>query len=812
MNLLRDLRYALHTLRANPGYTLMCVGVLALGIGANAAIFSVMNGVILSALPYRELPRLVFVWERFPGLPAPIGDRMEVARANYRVWKKEATSFSAMEAVTSWKFEEDGDRSRRLTAGFASAGLFSMLGAQARTGRLFIAAEEIPGADRVVVLSDTYFERRFHRDVKALGQSLTLGDTAYTVIGVLPPRFHLPSTYEGDDQINAEVWVPLSRYFHTAEDEKRRDLLVPARLKPGVSLAQARREMDAIARGLQKSDSKLDEGWYSAVFPFSVEDTSPKLHRAVYVLMGAVAFLLLIACANLANLTLARAALRSREVAVRLALGATRGRIVAQLVTESLVVSLAGAALGLLLAEWCVRLIVAFKPENIQRPALIVIDLPVFLFAAAVAVFTAILFGLLPSIATSRADLSTALKSGGAWGATAARVRNRQFLIAVEVALALMLLTGAGLMIRSFREILATGIGFDTSRITLVDLELPAKRYPQGPSQSRLVRAVMERARAIPGVTAVAAVDNMPLHSVSFANFFIAGRPDPPLDALPIADGAHVSPGYFNAIGLRLEAGRWFTDRDLELTEARSRAVAAVNLAFVRKFFPGANPLGQMLLDGDKKTPAEIVAVVSDYRAMGAENGNRPTIFRPSLEVPRATLLVRGGVPPQALAAALRAAIGSVDQDLASAEVRPMQYYVDEWLSQRKFNTLLLGAFAALALVLGMMGIYGVLSNLVASRVREIGIRMAIGASPSAIGRMVLRQSMLPVAAGLAAGLAGSLILSRFLEALLFQVRPRDPLTLVLAAASVLLVSPAAIYRPLRRATAVDCTVALREE
>ena len=811
MNLLRDIRYALHTLRVNPGYALMCIGVLALGIGANAAIFSVVNGVILSALPYPDVGRLVFIWDRFPGLPAPVNDRMEVARANYLEWKKQSTSFSQLEAFCSRKLDEAGG-ARQIATGFSSAGLFRLLGAQARTGRLFTAEEERPGADRVVVLSDAFFEQRYHRDPRALGQSLAIGDGVYTVIGVLPPRFHLPANYEGDDQVKADVWVPLSRFFHKAEDDQQHSLRVAARLKPGVSLGQARADMDRIARGLQKSDPENHEGWFTAVYPFAVEDASPKLHRALYVLMGAVAFLLLIACANLANLTLARAALRSREVAVRLALGATRGRIVAQLVTESLVISLAGAALGLLLARWCVRLMLALKPEDIQRPELIGVDFPVFAFAAGAAVCTAILFGLVPAWATSQADFGVALKSGGSWGATAARVRSRQFLIAVEVALALMLVTGAGLMLRSFRQIVATGNGFDTTRLTVADLELPANRYPDGAAKSRMYRAVIERARAIPGVAAAAAVDTLPLHSVSFANFYIQGRPDPPMDALPIADMSHVSPGYFEAIGLRLEAGRWFTERDLELTESNRRRVAAVNRAFARKFFPGANPIGQVLLNGDKKSPSEIVAVVADYSAMGAENGNRPTIFWPELEVDRATLVVRGGGAAQPLANAIRNAIAAVDQDLAGVGVSPMQVYVDEWLSQRKFNTLLLGCFAGLAVVLGMMGIYGVLSNLVASRVREIGIRMAIGASPGAIGKMVLGQSLLPVAAGLAAGLAGSLILSRFLEALLFQVRARDPLTLALAAMSVLLICPVAIYRPLRRATRVDCTVALREE
>ena len=790
----------------------MCVGVLALGIGANAAIFSVIDGVILSALPYPQASRLVFVWERFPNLPPPVGDRMKVARDSYLAWKSRSHSFDDMEAIGSQTLELETGTPRSAVTAFVTPGLFPMLGAQARIGRVFLGAEDQPGARPVAVLSDSFFDEHFDRDPKALGKTLALGGKSYTVIGVLPPGFHLPSTYEGSDQLTPDVWVPLSHMFRKAADDYERHLLVPARLKPGATLAQSRREMEGIALALQQSDPEHHTGWHTAVFPFSVEDSSPSLRRALYVLMGAVVFLLLIACANLANLTLARGALRSREVAVRLALGATRGRIVTQLVTESLVLSTAGAAVGLLLAHWCVRGMLAMKPEDVQRPELIGMDLRVFLFAAAAGVFTAVLFGLLPSWSASHADLSTALKSGGTWGATAVRVRGRQFLIAVEVALALILLTGAGLMIRSFRELLSTGVGFDTAPLSVMDLDLPAKRYPDGPSQSRFFRAAIERVRSIPGVTAVAAVDSMPLHALSFANFYIEGQPEPPIDALPIADQVHASPGFFRTIGLRLEAGRWFDDRDLELTESNRHRVAAVNTAFVRKFFPGESPLRKMLTLGDRKNPSEIVAVVSDYRALGAENGTRPTIFWPTLNVPKTSLVARSHAAPGALAAAMRSAIGSLDRDLAGAEIQPMQHYLDETLSQPKFNTLLLGIFAALALLLGMMGIYGVLSNLVASRIREIGIRMAIGASPGAIGRMVLRQSLTPVAAGVAAGVAGSLALGRFLESLLFQVKARDPLTLLLAASAVLLISPVAIYWPLRRATRVDCTVALREE
>jgi putative ABC transport system permease protein len=804
----RDLRYALRLLARSPGYALTCVAVLALGIGANVAIFSVVNSIILRPLPYPDASRLVFLWQHFPNMPDPPGGRIQVARRNYLEWKRQNTVFADMAAFREMSIGESGvDHPEHVSTGFASANLFPMLGVQARTGRLFSANQ-----DQVAVLTDGYFEKRFHRDPKAIGKSITLGGVAYTVVGALPPRFHLPATFEGMDQLKPQVWTPLSRLFRTAEDDTRPQLLVTARLKPNVSLAQARTEMAGIADRLQRADPKLNQGWTVSVFPFEVEDTAPQLHRALLVLLGAVAFLLLIACANLANLTLARATLRSREIAVRLALGATRTGIIAQLVAEAAIVSVAGAAVGLLLAHWCIQLMLKLEPPDIQRPELIGIDLPVFAFAVAASILTTLLFGLAPAIAASRSDLNSALKAGGAWGASAARVRSRQFLIAVEVAMALVLVVGAGLMIRSFRELISTGIGFETAHLTAADIDLPEKRYPDGASQSRFFRNLMDRARSAPGVALVGVADNLPLHSVSCQNFWIVGRPEPPIGSLPIADFANASPRYFNTLGLRLEGGRFFTDGDLAFTEKEKDAVAIVNHAFAQHFFPGENPVGKRLLSADKKHSSEIIGVVSDYRPLGTENGTRPQIFWPYLKLQHASLLVRTAAAPQSLTKAIQNAIWSLDKDIVASKIETLDEYLDYWQSQRKFNTLLLAIFAGLALTLAMMGIYGVLANLVASRVREIGIRMAIGATPAAIGKLVLLQSMVPVMAGLAIGLAGSFALGRFLEALLFQVRAHDPLTLAVAASTILLVSPVAIYVPLRRATRVDCTVALREE
>jgi putative ABC transport system permease protein len=810
---LSNLLNALRGLRRSPGYTLTCVAVLALGIGANAAIFSVIYSVILKPLPYPDPSRLVLVWERFPNMPDPPGSRIQVTHYSYQAWQSQNTVFKDMAAFCDINLNETGiERPGRVDTGFASANLFPLLGVRARLGRLFTPAEEIKDKDHVVVLTDAFFEARYHRDPDVLGRSLTLDGAAYTIIGVLPERFHLPAMWQGMDQKKPEVWAPLSRLWNSAEEETKHQLFVAARIAPGNTLAQARTQMDGIEQRLAELNPKHNKGWLVSVFPFEVEDTAPSLHRALYVLLAAVGILLLIACANLANLTLARAMLRSREISIRIALGATRGHIIRQLIAESLLVSLAGATAGLLLAHWCVRAMLALNPSDIQRPELIETNWNVFAFAAALSLLTTLLFGLAPAIAASSADLNAALKSAGGWGGSAARLRGRQLLIAIEVALALILVSGAGLMLRSFYELASEGVGFDTGHLVTMDISLPLQRYASDESKSRFFRALLDRVRVLPGVMMATAVDDLPLHQIKLTNFSVAGRPDPPIDSLPLADVAHVDPQFLRVLGLRLVAGRFFTDADLLQGEKDQDSVVIVNEDFVRKFFPGENPVGKRLLDASKKHASDIVGVVSDFTPIGAEAGKRPEIFSPYLKLGEATLLVRTRGPPESYAKALQSAVWSLDRDLPADKVLTMDYYMNGILAQRKFNTLLIGIFGALALLLAMMGIYGVLSNLVASRVREIGIRMAIGASPAEIGRLILRQSLIPVALGLAIGLAGTFALSEFLRALLFHVQPRDPLTLAAAAIAILVISPVALYVPLRRATSVDCTVALREE
>ena len=515
----------------------------------------------------------------------------------------------------------------------------------------------------------------------------------YTITGVLPPKFHLPAMWEGMDQKKPEVWVPLSRLWRTAADDTKRQLHVIAKLKPAVSLAQARAEMKGISERQAKADPALNEGWQTAVFPFSVEDTAPTLHLALYVLLGAVALLLLIACANLANLTLARVSARSREVAVRLALGATRSQLIRKLMTESLVVSLAGAAVGLLLAHWAVKGMLALEPVEFQRPELIELNTPVFLFTAVASIVTALLFGLAPAVSASRLDLNSAMKSGG-WGVSGGRSRSRQFLVVVEIALALVLVSGAGLMIRSFRQMVDTGIGFNTNRLIAVDIDLPERTYPVGESKSRFYRELMMRTRAVPGVAGVSVVDNLPLHRVSVVNFFIAGRPEPPKDSLPMTDYAQSSPDYLGMIGMRLLAGRFFTEGDLALNEKDGDGVVIVNETWVRKFMNGEEPLGKRILNSGKRNAFQIIGVVADYRPLGIENGTRPQVFWPYLKLTSASLLVRTHAPPATMRKPLQAAVFTLEKNLPTNKIETMEHHLHPWVSQRQFNTLLMSVFS----------------------------------------------------------------------------------------------------------------------
>ncbi|MEP6961848.1 MAG: ABC transporter permease, partial [Acidobacteriota bacterium] len=685
------------------------------------------------------------------------------------------------------------------------------LGAQARVGRLFRADEETPAADRVAMISDGYYQKRFASDPAALEKTITLSGTDYTVIGVLPRGFRLPATYGGENRSDPEVFIPLSRLWTRPELDKYTILNVAGRLKPGVTVDKAQAELTSLTARLHASDEERFGLEKAHVYTFAAENRSEELEGALYVLLGAVAFVLLIACANLANLTLARATRRAREIAVRRALGASRGQIIGYLLMESFLVSLAGMAVALLLAQWLSQGLVALAPSDFIRPGMGELSVPVFAFAAAVSVVTAFLFGLMPAVIASRTSVNMALKSGDR-AVSAVGSHSRQWLTVAEVAMALILLAGAGLLLRSFTKIVSTNLGFDVRNMAVVDVELPENLYRDEVSRSRALTDLLAKARAIPGVKSAGITDTLPMHRITWVSFEIAGRPKPELKDLPTADFARVSPEYLSVMGLPLLTGRGITAADVKRNAGRGAGVVMINQEFADKFLPGVDPLQQRLMLNDGKRAYSIVGVVGNFRAMGAETEIRPQYFMAGVDSSASILVMRTALPPESMADEIRTVLGAVDKSLMTADVKTMEGYVQDWQALRRFGLILLCTFAAIALVLAMVGVYSVLTNLVASRTREIGIRMALGASPSGIGRMIVRQSMQPIAIGLVVGLAVSLGLSRFIESMLFEVKPHDPLTFTLAVLAVLLAAPLAIWIPMRRATRVECTVALREE
>jgi putative ABC transport system permease protein len=807
------LGYAIRALRNSPGYTAACIAVLALGIGADTAIFSLVYSVVLKPLPYPDADRLVFLWERDPNYDF-FRERMGSNRVVYEDWRQQSKSFSGIAAFGAPNnLPESGvERPQAVNTIYVAADLLPMLGAQPNLGRLFRADEEQPGRDHVIILSSEYFEKRFHSDPGKLGQTLALDKVDYTVIGVLPADFRLPANYEGENRPHPDAFVPLSRFWLGQRENAADFLDVLAKLKPGVTLERAREELTAIATQRHKVDHMILGSGEVNIFPASREDKSEKLNGKLYLLLGAVGFVLLIACANLANLTFARATLRTREIAVRRALGASRMRIILQLLSESFVVSVAGAALGLLLATWIVKGFQAFAPADVWRVGIGGLSVPVYLFAVGASVLTTVLFGLMPAVTASRTSVNTALKNGSR-SASLMGARSRQLLTVVEVAMAMVLLAGAGLLIRSFSNAVRTGIGLNVEKLAVVDIGLPEVRYPDAAARERFLKNVVAGAQAIPGVSSATVADTMPLHTGTMLTFYRADRPKPAPGDTPTTFHSNVGLDYLKVMGLPLLAGRPLNAADITRNGGKGEGVVLINQAFADAFFPGEDPLRQriMLIEGGGRV-YQIVGVVANFRAQGAEKPADAQYFRAAADGARSVLILRTAVAPESLADEVRKMIWSLDKELVTPDLKTMQFYVDQSLAVRKFGLVLLVTFAGLALVLAMIGVYSVLASLVASRTREIGIRMALGAAPSTIGRMVAAQSFRPIAVGLVLGLGASLALNRVLEAELFQVTSRDPITLSLAMAAILLTAPLAIWIPTRRATRVESTEALREE
>jgi putative ABC transport system permease protein len=786
---------------------------LALGIGATSAIFSVVNAVVLRPLPYKDSDRLMTIWEQ--SLERNVTE-MPISYLNYKDWTEQSQAFEQIAIFSFTSFNLAGSAEPERVLGLrASASLFPVLKVSAMLGQTYTEAGDRAGGPPVVVLSHRLWERRFNSDNEVVGKSITLNNQSYTIIGVMPAGFEFPVGYGFRNRI---VNDPIEFYTPIAPAVARvprgaHSHFALGRLKPGATPEEAQSDISAIQSRLEQQYPDANSGISARVLPMH-EQVTGGIRPALVILLGAVSFVLLIACANVANLLLARATARQKEMAIRTALGASRWRIIRQLLTESVMLSIMGGVLGSLLALWGTRLLVAISPNSIPRAREIGTDTSVLLFTLAVSMLTGLLFGLAPALQASRLELNETLKEGGR--GTSGGIRHnrvRSALVVCEVALSLVLLVGAGLLIKSFNRLQQAGLGLESENLLTMRVSLPPAKYGDTQKQSDFFKQTLDRIRRLPGVEAAGAVSTLPLTAnYSATDFLIEGRPVPQPGEEIISGSAIASADYFRALGIRIIEGREFTAAD----DASAPAVAIVSESFARSFMTGEDPIGKRIAFGSEDDPVwlSVVGVVADVKHFGLDTPARPTVYTPHLQQGGAqlTLAIRSASDTAGLAAAARREVLAVDKDQPIADVKSMEQLLSESVAGRRFSMLLLSLFAAVALVLAGVGIYGVMSYSVTQRTREIGIRMALGASGSEVLKMIAGQGMAVVFIGIVIGIVSSLALSRWMESLLFGVSATDPLTFIAIPIILSAVALAACAVPALRATKVDPMVALRYE
>jgi putative ABC transport system permease protein len=793
---MQDLRYGARMLWNNPGFTLIAVLTLALGIGANTAIFGVVNAVLLRPLPFKESERLVMAWNRGP--EAAGGDRTPLAVADLLDWRAQNRSFADIEAFATTVFNYTGGESpERVQAAQVTANLFSILGVLPSLGRNISPDEERPGAQRVALISDGFWRKYFAADPQAVGRSITLNGTGFTIIGVMPAGLDFPNKDVG-------LWTALQ-----LQQPTRRGpffLTGVARLKSGVSLEQVRAE--AMMKSSFRGDVNLN---VLTVNEFIVGD----VRMALLLLLGAVTLVLLIASVNVANLMLVRSAARMKEISIRAALGASRVRIIRQLLTESLLLALAGGLLGLLLASWGGDLLLKIAPEGIPRLDRIGIDGSALGWTALVSLLTGVLFGLAPAWQSSRLSLNEALKEGGrSVTESRGKRRSRDLLVISELALAVVLLIGAGLLVKSLWRLQRVDSGVNTERILTMQLALRGQRYADRQQVAAFYQRLLERIQALPGVREAAASNSLPPDSTEFSDdFTIEGRPAVPNQPPPIAYMILVSPEYFRAFNIPLRRGRYFNAADTR----DAPQVAIISETTARQFFPNEDPIGKRVNTSNVGQPSwwQIVGVVGDVKYTGLAGETQPAMYQPLAQSPSGSMFLSiktEVADPLSLVAVARNEIRSLDSELPVSRVRSLEQNFASAVAQPRFGTMLIALFAALALILASVGIYGVISYSVTQRTHEIGVRIALGASSRDVLMLVVKQGMALTAIGVAIGLIASFALTRLMKTLLFSVSATDSLTFVATPLLLAFIALLACWIPARRATKVDPMIALRYE
>ncbi len=797
----RDVRFALRLLRKSPSFAITAIAVLALGIGATSSIFSVVNAVLLRPLPFSEPDRLVMVWER-----QPFGRSNVIQTQNFLDWRARNRSFSQISAIYGISMNLSGDGEpvqipgMRITAGF-----FEILRTAPLFGRTIAATDDVPGAKGVCVLSYGLWQRRFGGRLDVVGKKIDLEGSPVEVIGVMPEGFAYPT-------MRADLYAPMRLNPAQAARDGRNYQSV-ARLKPGVSLAQAQADMEAVAAQTQRERPDMNTNWSALVVPL-MEQTVGKSRDTLIVLLGAVAFVLLIACANVSNLLLMRAAGRQREMGVRMALGAGRWRLLQQTAIESLLLALAGGGLGLLLAYWCVPAIIQMLPAGypLPRRAEIGVNATVLWFSVALSLACGLIFGILPALQVDRTRLSEVLKQGGRMGSAAGRAL-RNALVVAEIAVAVVLVVGAGLMLRSFVLLHSVSPGYRADHVLTVRMTLIFSRY--GRSHSRraaIVEDTLERVRTLPGVRSASSIHALPTTPTSGTGYERADRPPLPPSARIGGAVSVISSDYFRTMGIPLLAGREFDGRD----HIGSPSVAVVNREAAKMLFGEENPLGKHLRVEweDPASDVEIIGIAENIHHDGLSVDPQPTLFLCNFQAPSmfTNLVVRTQGDPMTAVSAVKEALRQVDPDQGAAAIVSMEQLLSSSIAGPRLQMILLGAFGAVGLVLACVGVYAVISYSVAQRLREMGIRLALGATPNGIRGLVLQEGMILAAAGVAAGLIAALALTRYLSTLLYAVKPTDPAVLAVVSSLLVVAAGAGCWFPARRATSIDPVVVLREE
>jgi putative ABC transport system permease protein len=798
--MIKDIRFGWRMLWRNPGFTIMAAIALALGIGANTAIFSVVNAVMLQRMPFENPDRLVMVWESSPHTGKP----NVVNSTNFGEWRARNRSFEGMAAFGAGSASITGEGEPEVVPEvYVTPDYFPVMGVKPIMGRWFTAEEGTPNHAHAVILSESLWRRRYGADLNILGKTIVIDNVGDTVVGIMPASFRFP-------QARADLWEPM--VLIRGRVSGGRSLSTVARLRDGITVANAQADMNVLAAQLRQERPDFNAKWGIAIVGLR-EQATGNVRTPLLVLLGAVALVLLIACANVANLMLMRAAGRGREIAVRAALGAGAMRIARQLLVESIMLSAIGGTLGLLIGMWAVRLLSSALPDTIAYANLktVEIDTTVFLFALAISLSTGVLFGLAPAIKAARTDVQTSLKDGGRSGSSS-RSLGQSALVVAEVALSMVLLISAGLLIKSFSKLAGVDPGFDAQHVLSMNLAA-AGRFKTEPELVEFTRQALQRIQSLPGVEAAGTTHFLPMHGMGSAtSFWRADQPPPERGSHPVTEVASVMPGYFAAMGIPVVRGRVFTDVD----RAGAPETVVINQAVARQFYPNEDPIGKPLAVswGHPEKPYEIVGVVGDIHQRSIEGGVKPGIFLSMAQAPTTPLVVvaRTHGDPKQLANAMQAQIRALDREMPINEVKTMDEYVAGSVAPARFNTVLLGGLAVLALVLAAVGIFGVIAYSVAQRTKEIGIRRALGAGTAGVLRLVMMQAMTLTAVGVVVGIAGAFAVTRLLQTLLFGVTPTDAATFIGVAVLLSAVALFASYIPARRATRVDPMVALRYE